>query len=532
MAEIIASPCFRVNLVLIRGRTRTFRTRLSSLTRLQGHSAARIEKKNRKSYERVDRVKISTMLWQGAILLVLLSLPLALAWPGVPSGPFSYDEADYAYAASQGWFSNWIDRPALSLPQFVQLGMQARRDKGRRLELSQTIRQSGDIHFYRHWHGPLFFYWMDFLRHGTLEERQLRILSLLIPAIGTVVVYLGCLWVLPSSPVIAIVATAFYATGYSVVGSPELAPHQLFVVVSLANLFCLAKLEVSREQKWWWWACAWSAVSFATLEIAFVNVAVLLLYAWRCREILTSGRAFWLRSVGLWVVVAGLLWPAGLFKLEPVRSYIFMAYLALFRKEAWGNTTLLETWAVRFRSAPLQWILVVAAVVIWLYLPRKAEKYMALPFLVYGGLLLAVMFKVNGLAPRYVLLFLAPLAVFAGITIGAALRGLPKPGQLAIAGALILLVVVETRQYERSHPPSPNSRVQQILASLRARPLDGKRLLAPQEDVPVLHYYFPQINLAPYLDEESKTRLLSRGGIDAILSSDSEPIRLEYLGHN
>ncbi len=351
-------------------------------------------------------------------MLSLVFLLFVLALPDVPTGPFSYDEADYAYTASQGWFSNWIDQPAMNLLQFARLGMQAGRDNQHRLELSQTIRQSGDIHFYRHWHGPLFFYWLGFLNQWTVEERRLRILSLLIPAIGTVLVYLGCLWILPSAPVVALVATTFYATGYSVVGSPELAPHQLFVVVSLVNLFCLAKLELSREQKWWWWACAWSAVSFATLEIAFVNVAVLLIYAWRCLGILGSGRGFWLRSAGLWVAVAGLLWPAGLLKLEPVRSYIFMAYLTLFRKAAWGNATLLETWHSRFSSAPLQWILVPAAVAIWQFLPHKAQKYAALPFLIYGGLLLAVMFRVNGLAPRYVLLFLAPLAVFAGIAIG------------------------------------------------------------------------------------------------------------------
>lgn len=471
------------------------------------------------------------MAWQGAIALTLVSLLLVLALPGVPRGPFSYDEADYAYAATQGWIANWLDRPSLSLVDFVRLGLESGLDNHHRFELSQTIRQSGDIHFYRHWHGPLFFYWLGLIGKWTLEERQMRVLSLLIPAVGVVVVYFGCLLVMPSSQLIAILASALYAAGYSVVASPELAPHQLFVVVSLAGLFCLAELEASREPKWWWWSCAWAAVSFVTLEVAFVNVAALFVFGWRCRSNLPSCRQLWLRSLGLFLTVAGILWPAGILKLEPLRSYIFMAYLALFRRDAWGNTTFLQTWQSRLSFAPFEWLLFAVAVAIWWYLPRKPEKYAALPFLFYGGLMFAVMFRVNGMSPRYVLPFLAPLAVFAGITLGAALQNLPRPAQMGLTGIMILLVASGTWRYVHTHLPSANPQVQQILLSLRSKPLNGKKLLAPQDYVSVLHYYFPQISLALYADEDSKQRALSSGGIDAVLSEDHESFQIEYLTH-
>jgi hypothetical protein len=476
-------------------------------------------------------VKISMMVWHGAVALTLALLLLVLALPGVPRGPFFYDEADYAYAATQGWFANWIDRPALNLAQFVRLGLESGRDTHHHTELSETIRKSGDIHFYRHWHGPLFYYWLDLIGHFTLKESQLRFLSLLIPAIGTLVVYFGCLWVIPSSQLIAILAASFYAAGYSVVGSPELAPHQLFVVASLANLFCLARLEASRERRWWWWSCAWVAISFATLEVAFVNVATLFLFAWRCRAVLPSWRELWLRSAGLFLTVAAILWPAGIFKLEPLRSYTFMAYLALFRREAWGNTSLLQTWAFRLHSEPVEWLLVAAAVVTWRFLPRNAEKYAAFPFLFYGVLMFAVMFRVNALMPHYVLPFLAPLTVFAGITLGTALQSWPKAVQGVMTGTLIFLVAAGTWRYVHTRLPSANSRVQQIILSLRSQPLDGKTLLAPQLDVAVLHYYFPGVNLSLYLDEDSKQRAISAGRIDAVLSDEKEPFRIEYLDH-
>ena len=125
--------------------------------------------------------------------------------------PFSYDEADYAYASHQGFFANWVDHPALNIVQFVRLGMSSGRDHNRRVDLSQTIRNFGDIHFYRHWHGPLFYQWLGFIGHWTSREYNLRLLSLLIPAVGVILVYFGCLWVMPSWPLIAILAAGFMA---------------------------------------------------------------------------------------------------------------------------------------------------------------------------------------------------------------------------------------------------------------------------------------------------------------------------------
>jgi hypothetical protein len=466
---------------------------------------------------------------QFAIISAILVVFFALAIPAIPNLPFFYDEADYAYASHQGVYANWVDRPALNLVQFVRLGIGSGRDASHRVDLSQTIRNFGDIHFYRHWHGPLFYQWLSFVGHWTTHEYTFRLASLLIPAVGAVVVYFGCLWILPSSELISLLAGAFYAFGYSVVASPELAPHQLFVVVSLAELFCLAKLEASGELKWWWWSCFWTGISFVTLEVAFVNIGIQLYFAWRSRAVLLPAIQLWPKSVGLFLATSMILWPAGILKLEPARSYIFMAYLAIFRKGAWGDTTLLETWLIRLRSEPVEWIYVLVAIGIWWLLPKKPEKYAALPFLSYGLVMLIVMLKVNALMPHYVLPYLAPLLVFAGMTIGAKLQGLPKLPRWGLAGTTILLLVAGTYRFVHAHLPSTNSRTLQIIDSANYHPLDGKILLAPQADVTVLHYYFPHAKLALYLDEKDKQRLLAEGqSFDAILSDENEPLQIEY----
>jgi hypothetical protein len=473
-------------------------------------------------------MQASSIARHAVITIAILAVFFSLALPGIPRLPFFYDEADYVYASHQGWFSNWIDRPGLNIVQFARLGISSGGDIHNRQELSTIIRSSGDIHFYRHWHGPLFYQWLGMLGHWTSEEYELRLLSMLIPAAGAVLVYFGCLWVIPSSQLIAILSAAFYATGYSVIGSPELAPHQLFVVISLANLFCVAKFETTHELKFWWWSCVWAGISFVTLEVAFVNVATVLFFAWRRMNVLRPATRLWFRSVCLFLAPSIIFWPAAIFKLEPLRSYIFMAYLAVVRKGAWGNTTVFQTWESRLRSEPAEWFFITAALIIWWFLPRKTEKYAALPFFFYGLLMLVVMFKVNAVMPHYALPYLAPLTVFAGMTLGGVLQNWPKKAQQVMTAAMILLVTGGTYRFVHNHLPATNSRTKQMIDVMRSRPLDGKTLLAPQGDVTVLHYYFPLVKLELYLDEEGQRRAITNRHIDAI-ASDEEPFRIEYL---
>src|SRR6202163_881660 len=87
---------------------------------------------------------------------VLVALLLFLITRNVSPDPYVYDEADYMYAASLGHFANWTDTPTLSVPEFLRIGMGRGRQTGGRQELSEFIRQSNDVLFYRHWHGPLY----------------------------------------------------------------------------------------------------------------------------------------------------------------------------------------------------------------------------------------------------------------------------------------------------------------------------------------------------------------------------------------
>src|SRR5688572_572631 len=97
--------------------------------------------------------------------------------------PFGYDEADYMYAGTQGFWANYSDRNSLSLTTFVQKGLELARDDTQRFVMSQYVRASDDIAFYRHYHGPIYAYWIGFWHAlGVRQEATFRASGLLLHA--------------------------------------------------------------------------------------------------------------------------------------------------------------------------------------------------------------------------------------------------------------------------------------------------------------------------------------------------------------
>ena len=442
-----------------------------------------------------------------------------LAVGALNPGPFGYDESDYMYAASRGAAANWTDADNMSLPAFIWEGLASRWGVNS-TELSERIRETGDVHFYRHWHGPTYFYLLERVRG---DERSVRSAMLWIPAIGVGLVYLAGAWLLPGS-LAALMSASLYGFGYTVASTAELAPHQLFVVTSLASLFFLAKLEITRERRWWWPAVAAGAVSFVTMELAFVTLIVLVVTAWRMPKLREPGPAFWSRSVGLFVAVALALWPAGFLKLDPVRGYLGMVYLAVFRKGAWGGVTFSQTWVTRLEAAPLEWILFASALVLWWRLEDRARNA-ARPFLWFGMLMMAATITVYAVAPRYTLPFFAPLAPFTGIVIGTTLSRWKRAGAVAALG-LTAAVAGETWVYIHAHPSRPDSRAGTILSSMRSHPVAGRRVLVPHNDMPMLHFYFPDVQLIAYRTDQERDAVLARRSVDAVL----DPAGVLHMG--
>lgn len=461
-----------------------------------------------------------------AILAALLAAYLFFVHSRISAGPFAYDEADYMYAAGRGFLANYLDNPSLSFLEYVRMGLRGSSDPGQSSDLSQSVRQAGDVFFYRHAHGPLYFYWLNALSHWSKNEHFIRSSGTIFPMLTAAIIYFGCLWILPTGQglLAAIFGCLLYLLSPAVIRTVEVAPHQMFTVWFIGTLVLLAKLLVTGDRRIWYAAVVVTAIAFCTLEVTFVLIAVMLVCSYLERKRLQVDWRFAASSLGLFAACVVVMHPGAILKLAFVKSYLYYAYLSLRRTAVWGDVTFFDTWAERFNNSPVEWILIAAGVVFLVRDRNLPGRRQALPFLMFGGLMLTTMLRVFTLGVRYVLPFLPALLVFAAITnSGALLRWRPARRVVVMAVLAVALLITEQR-YLDAHPFVPGPNEFQLMDEIRTKHLESARLLAPKEQLPTLHYYFPDANVTGYLDEFA----LPPGQYDAIVRM-TDPVRVDLL---
>ncbi len=434
------------------------------------------------------------------ILAALIGIALGLAAPRISPGLFGYDESDYMFAAQFGPAAHWLDLQAMPLVEYVRIGLGRGRDPQQRLAISELGRAGRDPNAYRHWHGPVYWYWLGFVASFTQDEHTLRWLSLFFPVITAITLYFGTLRILPeeSSLMAAILSTALFLWSPATLLSTELAPHLAFVLFSVIALLFLSKVMVDGTRRDWYAAVVAAGVAFCTLEVTFVLVAVLAIVGWRRRAVLAADLRFCGTSMAVFIATILLIWPAGLLKLTFAKAYLFMTYLALFRKAPWGNAGLAGVWAQRFGMSPLEWILVAAGLVIFFRRRRDPAARAVEPFVWFGLLMVLAMLRVNGELPRYVTPFLFSFDVIAGWMVASALHFRQIKARYAtVLGLVALLGAVSAWRLSHYHPDN-SLRLRSILATIRAQGAENLPILAPQEDLPSLHYYLPHARVHGY----------------------------------
>ncbi len=453
-----------------------------------------------------------------------LLLLLCFAHLYISPAPFSYDEADYMYAAGRGFLANYLDIPSLSFPEYVGLGLNRGRDPSQKATLSQDVRKAGDVFFYRHAHGPAYFYWLALLSVFTASEHWIRAASLIFPAVTVLVIYFGCLWILPRPQglIAAILACVAFVSSPAVFRTTELAPHQMFVMWFIVALVLLAKLTVSGDPRLWYAAVATTALAFCTLEVTFVLIAVVLECGYMERRRLGMSWLLVLRSAGLFTAIVVVVHPAVITKLAFAKSYLYYAYLSVQRKAPWGNVTFLETWTNRFRNSPVEWALVGVALFLWLRYRDLPSRRQALPFLVFGALMLATMLRVFTTGARYMLPYLPAFHVFAGIVVAGVLVRSRPAVRVAATAVICVALLANAALHIAAHPFAPDPRPSLLLAEIQQRNLGSSRLLVPHDDLPTLHYYFPGTDLVGYMDDSA----LPAGTFDAIVRM-TDPVRID-----
>lgn len=454
-----------------------------------------------------------------AAVSALLAVFFLFARKQVFTWPYYYDEADYMYAASLGWRSNYTDSPAQPLADYIRVGLHSGADAPGRAALSAVSRAGNDVNFYRHWHGPLYFYWLLALKPLGLDERATRSLNYVFPLLTFLAIYAGARWLLPAGEgyLAAILSSVFYLWSYPVTVSNEMAPHGLFMLCYIAALMLLMKWRLSAAPRYWYGAVIAAALAFCTLEVAFVLVLVMLASAALDRKLT------WLR-IGKSLLLFGgavlVLWPAAVLKLSFLKAYLFMAYLAIFRKSPWGGVSFFQTWRLRFTQSPWEWLLLAIGVVLYLRFCDSATRRLLLPVFLYAGLMLLSLLRVNTETPRYLLPFLPALQIAAGFTFASILKSWKPVLCDGAAGAICLLLLWNTAAQIRAHPILPAPRLAAILACVHDQGLANKKLLVPQNDLPMIHYYVPGTVLRGYVNDQERATMLASERFDAVLYRD------------
>jgi hypothetical protein len=430
------------------------------------------------------------LFFRQAVFALLLVLFLLLITRNVSPEPYVYDEADYMYAASLGFAANWSDTPSIPISDFVRAGL----SRGGRGALSEKIRGGHDVLFYRHFHGPLFHYLLIPVSRLGWSERAVRTAMLAIPVTSLAVIYFGCESFGCNSSLAALLAAMLFLSSYAVIGSTELAPHQLFALCSLACLVLLAKATASGRRIYWYGCVIASALAFCTLEVGFVLILTIGICGWVERRRWQADGRFVAQSVGTFLVTVLIIWPAAILRLSFLKACAVMAYLAWTREFPWGHAGFIDAWRARLFDSPLEWMLILAGVMMCAGTRRRTIYPVAL----YAALMLLATLRVVTLTPRYSLAFVPALDLLAGLALVPSLGPLRRPASFAVV-TLVVAGLYGNAWYQAAHRPhNPNPRSAAVVTYIHQNKLENKAVLAPQPDIPTLHYYFPDMQLHGY----------------------------------
>ncbi len=460
------------------------------------------------------------------IICGLLTVFYFLARETARYGPYTYDEADYMYAVSLGWSRNWMDTSSLPLLEFVKLGIILSKDGSRRGELSETIRNSNDVVFYRHWHGPLYTDWLRILRRFDFAERSTRALNGVFPIAAAILMYFGALWIVPGAAgqIAAILGPVLYLWSFPVIRTTELAPHQLFAVCVIAALLPLAKMfgTSGSARRYWYAAVVGTALAFCVLEVAFALILTLLTCGYIARERLNPDLAFTARSLALFLATVLIVWPAAVFRLSFTKAYFFMGYLAFFRPGAWGtNISFGQTWRLRFVNSPVPWVLLVAG--LFFFLSYRAKASVLIPSAVFSALIFLATIPTNSDLPRYVLPLFPGAVLFAAFSAGLIAEQWRPWIRVATVILICCAMLATSWPMVRAQMPEQNRRAEVILTLVRENGVPPKTLLVPHEDIPMVHYYFPASHFKTYYGESAIPDVVRSGSVDGVICGDDPP---------
>jgi hypothetical protein len=447
----------------------------------------------------------------GALVLVVAAVSVFFA-TSTSAVPFAYDEADYMYAGTRGFTANFLDRDAIPLSQYVRKGVELVRHPEERASISQFVRSSGDLSFYRHYHGPVYAYWLA-LWHafGAQSEVTYRASGIPLHGLAALALFWLFLATFPEFPPEAafLAALLFAMNRTALVAATVITQHVTFEVLSLVTLFAAALFFRTGERRWWRLTGILAAAGFATVEIAAVLIAALLLslILLRWKDGFGALAGLLARGAAWFLLTLVVLWPKGVLELNALKGYLYLAYMAIQRK-TFSPISATDLWIFKFKTYPEEFVLPVAAMLAGIWLIRRPKARPALvPFVCYGVLFFLVTLKVTAPFTYYHASLMSTLAVVTGCVLGEIWLHTPAVARIGMAAVVVVsLVWLDTGFYrERTADRQAPSLAADVL-SYTARS-GVHTLFLPFDLVPTLHFYRPKVTVTGYDADWSGERL-------------------------
>lgn len=473
-----------------------------------------------------------TDFWVFLFLILITGAVAFVYWGTITPVPFAYDEADYMWAGTRGFSANFLDRPSQSLVEFVQKGRELAHDSSRRQGMSEYVRSLDDVTFYRHYHGPVYAYWLAaWHSFGAVKETTFRGSGLVLHAM----LALGLFWLFRlafpnlGSGAAFIAAVVYCMNRTTLVAASTITQHKPFELLTGLALFTVALWIQKGSPRLWLAACALLGIAFSTVEISVVLVGAVALAAILIHRRDGIKEIARLLGKGALAFLAAVLviWPKGLLAGNSIKGFLYLAYIAVYRK-TFSPITPRELWRFKIQTYPYEMVLLLAGLGVALlgyrWLTHRKET---LPFLTYAVAFVAVTMLVTVPYTYYHCSLMMTLAVLTGVAYGEIQK---RAGWLIRSGLVLAilasLVVLDTSYYRETEVSSTAP----SMATDAIRYFRGSGTLAsayvPYTLVPTLHYYLPLLKTTGFDNDWSAARI---AGGAALLRSNTTVLCPEKL---
>lgn len=461
------------------------------------------------------------------IIIISIVISVILFSNKIPTERYTYDEADYMYAVSKGFLANYFDHPSLSFLEFLKLGFSKGMDDKERVNLSEFIRKSGDVSFYRHYHGPFYYYHLVLVDYfwGN-SEYVMRFATFFWLVCCYLLVYIGCFFLLDTNPRPAalVSATLILFSPSLLSASIQITPHSMFLFVVVFNLLLMAKIIDNRDHernRTYLFALFVSlSLSFIILENSpFLLLTYLICLIWQ-REVFVKDTfnnrisSPLLYNLLIFIIVMLICWPGGLFKLTLMKNYLFFAHHALMRADYQGVIGFLEIWEKLLLRSPLELAVILISPLVALYLIIKQKKLLLFPLIFFAVLIILsnTLNKSVIISPKYISASLPALYLAAGIIFSHFFDHSKKSTYIYVALFIIMILCNYYAFFYRTESAYSYSEeiciTNKFLAYLNSNNANEKILLLPNYAVPAVNYYHNSYDINSYGNEDANQKIV------------------------